>query len=180
MDLIDPLLLNSIASTRSVLIFDNAGCGHSAGTIQATIQEAGATIAAFLSAIGVPKVDVIGFSMGGFTAQVLALDYPQLVRKLVLAGTQSAYTDGFMPPDASIMKAASQPSPGEANMLDLFFYASESSRALGHAWWQRLSERAIPGEQRTLFVDEAGGQMQNAAIGKFVSDASFFARIQDI
>lgn len=178
MDLIDPLLLNSIASTRSLIVFDNAGVGHSSGTIQSTIQEAASTIVNFLSAIAVPKVDVLGFSMGGFTAQVLALDYPDLVNKLVLAGTQSAYTDGFIPPDAAIMKAASQPSPGESNMLDLFFYPSETSRALGSAWWHRLSERNMPNEERTLFVDEAGGQIQNAAIGKFVSDKGFFGRME--
>ncbi|USP76535.1 hypothetical protein yc1106_03809 [Curvularia clavata] len=178
MDLIDPLLLNSIGATRSLILLDNAGCGHSSGSIQPTIQGAAATIVAFLSAINVPKVDVIGFSMGGFTAQVLALDYPHLVRKLVLAGTQSAYTTGFTPPDPDVMATAGRPSPTLDTMLGLFFYPSETSKALGKAWWNRLEERAVDGEQRTTFVDEAGGQAQSAAIGKFVSDGEFFARME--
>jgi pimeloyl-ACP methyl ester carboxylesterase len=180
MDLIDPLLLNSVAATRSLILLDNAGCGHSSGSIQPTIQEAAATIVDFLSVIGVSKVDVIGFSMGGFTAQVLALDYPNLVHKLVLAGTQSAYTTGFTPPDPSIMPIASQPVPTLEIMLDLFFFPSDTSRALGEAWWARLEERHVDGEQRTLFVDEAGAQLQNAAIAKFVGDAAFFARMEQL
>ncbi|EUC32190.1 hypothetical protein COCCADRAFT_99349 [Bipolaris zeicola 26-R-13] len=180
MDLIDPLLLNSIATTRSLILLDNAGCGHSSGTIQPTIGGAAATIADFLSAINVPKVDVLGFSMGGFTAQVLTLEYPHLVRKLVLAGTQSAYTTGFVAPDPNIMIKASQPNPTLDTMLDLFFYPSETSRALGEAWWHRLPERHVDGEQRTTFVDEAGTQVQNAAIAAFVSDAAFFQRMEQL
>ena len=87
MDLIDPLLLNSIATSRSLILLDNAGVGHSSGSIQPTMQEAGTTVADFLNAIGVHKVDIIGFSMGGFIAQTIALDYPQVVNKIVLAGT---------------------------------------------------------------------------------------------
>jgi pimeloyl-ACP methyl ester carboxylesterase len=58
-DLIDPLLANSIAASREIILFDNAGCGHSEGTIQSTLQEAGATAIDFLSAIAVSKVDLM-------------------------------------------------------------------------------------------------------------------------
>ncbi|KNG43918.1 alpha beta fold family protein [Stemphylium lycopersici] len=180
MDLIDPLLLNSIATSRSLILLDNAGVGHSSGSIQPTIQEAGATVVDFLNAIGVPKVDIIGFSMGGFIAQTIALAYPQVVNKIVLAGTQSAYTEGFTSADPSIMSAAGQSAPDEEAMMKLFFYPSDTSKALGAAWWKRVQERNVEGEQRTTFVGEAGAQQQVAAITGFVSDLGIFEKMKQI
>ena len=181
MDLIDPLLLNSIAASRSLILLDNAGVGHSSGAIQPTIQEAGSTVVNFLDAIGVPKVDLLGFSMGGFTAQSIVVDYPHVVNKLVLAGTQSSYTEGFVAPDPAVMAEAGRDEhPTEEVMMDLFFYPSNTSRALGHAWWQRIKERHVSGEERTTFVDVAGGRVQNEAISKFVSDPNFFGKLEQV
>ncbi|CAE7192592.1 hypothetical protein CFE70_007029 [Pyrenophora teres f. teres 0-1] len=180
MDLIDPLLLNSIATSRSLILLDNSGIGHSFGVIQSTIQEAGSTVVEFLDAIGVPKVDIIGFSMGGFIAQSIAVVYPYIVNKLVLTGTQSAYTEGFVAPDPDIMAEAGGDNPTEELMMKLFFYPSDTSRALGHAWRERITERHVDGEKRTTFVNVAGGQAQTAAIGKFVSDPGFFGKLQQL
>ncbi|KAI2485829.1 Hydrolase [Pyrenophora tritici-repentis] len=180
MDLIDPLLLNSIATSRSLILLDNYGIGNSSGTIQPTIQKAGSTVVDFLDAISVPKVDIIGFSMGGFIAQSIAVDYPHVINKLVLTGTQSTYTEGFVTPDPAIMAEASGENPTEEVMMKLFFHPSDTSRALGHAWWQHTTERHVDGEARTTFVNAAGGQTQNAAIGKFVSGPGFFAKLQQV
>ena len=173
-DLIDALLLNSITTSRSLIIMDNAGVGHSSGNIQPTIQEAGSTVMDFLNAIDVPKVDIIWFSMGGFIAQSIAVNSSHVVNKLVLAGTQSSYTEGFVAPDPAITAEAGQDNITEEAMMKLFFYPSDTSRALGHAFWQRITERNVDGEERTTFVDVSGGQTQNGAIGAFVSDPGFF------
>jgi pimeloyl-ACP methyl ester carboxylesterase len=180
MDLIDPLLSNSIAASRELILFDNAGCGHSEGTIQPTLQEAGATVVAFLHAINVPKVDLLGFSMGGMIAQCVAVEHIHVVNNLILAGTQSSYTGGMVAPDPSIMQIAGGPNPTEEDMMKLFFYPTPTSLALGHAWWQRIQERHVPGETRTTFVNQAGGQAMQAAIGKFISDASFFEELEKL
>jgi pimeloyl-ACP methyl ester carboxylesterase len=180
MDLIDPLLANSIAASREIILFDNTGCGHSDGTIQLTLHEAGLTAIDFLSAIKVLKVDLMGFSMGGMTAQLIAVQHPEVVNKLILAGTQSSYTDGMVAPDPMIMQLAGGPDPDEEVMMKLFFYPSETSRALGHAWWQRTQERHVDGEERTTFVDKAGGQVMQAAITKFVSNPSFFEELKGL
>jgi pimeloyl-ACP methyl ester carboxylesterase len=180
MDLIDPILLNSIAFSRTVIIFDNAGCGHSSGSIPPTLQEAGTIAVDFLDAIGVRKADLLGFSMGGLVAQCILLDNPHVVNKVVLAGTQSAYTEGFIAPDAKVMELAGGPHPNEEDMLGLFFYPTETSRALGHAWWQRTQERNVQGEERTTFVNQAGGQLMSAAITRFVSDLEFFEKLKQV
>jgi pimeloyl-ACP methyl ester carboxylesterase len=118
--------------------------------------------------------------MGGMTARSIAVEHPEVVNKLILAGTQSSYTDGMVAPDSSIMQLAGGPDPNEEVMMKLFFYPSETSRALGHAWWQRTQERHVAGEDRMTFVDEAGGQAMQAAISKFVSDPSFFEKLRGL
>ncbi|KAH7063832.1 Alpha/Beta hydrolase protein [Paraphoma chrysanthemicola] len=180
MDLIDPLLLNSIAKNREVILLDSAGTGHSQGTIEPTFAETANTINDFLDAISVPKVDILGFSLGGMVAQVIAVAHPHILNKLVLAGTQSSYTQGLVFSSPEVFEVANGVSPSEDDMLKLFFYSSDSSRALGRAWWARLEERHVSGESRTLLVDQAGGGVQQAAIGQFVSDATFFDKLKEI
>ncbi|EXK81125.1 hypothetical protein FOQG_14370 [Fusarium oxysporum f. sp. raphani 54005] len=115
-----------------------------------------ASIAAkLLAAIGVSKVDVIGFSMGGGVAQILAWDYPQLVHKLVLAGTQSAIGDGVVLPPRDVLEGAAGSNdvpPTEQEMHGLFFYPSETSLAAGKDWWKRIHERQVDGEERKEFI----------------------------
>jgi pimeloyl-ACP methyl ester carboxylesterase len=118
--------------------------------------------------------------MGGMIAQSIAVEHPEVVNRLILAGTQSSYTEGMVTPDPSIMQLAGGPDSNEEVMMKLFFYPSETSKALGHAWWQRAQERHVDGEERTTFIDEAGGQVMQAAMTKFVSDPSFFEKLKDV
>jgi pimeloyl-ACP methyl ester carboxylesterase len=83
----DPLLLGALASGREVIVVDNAGVGLSSGTVPRTIAEMGRDVIAFTDALGLRRIDLLGFSIGGMIAQELALLRPQLVRRLVLAGT---------------------------------------------------------------------------------------------
>lgn len=79
MDVLDPLLFNSIAKNREVVLFDSLGIGHSEGTVPDSIEEMASVLVTFLAAIGVPKADFIGFSMGGGVVQYLGFEYPQFV-----------------------------------------------------------------------------------------------------
>ena len=80
-----------------------------------------------------PKVDLMGFSMGGMTAQTIAVEHPIVVNKSILAGTQSSYTEGMVVPDPAVMQLAGGPDPNEEVMMKLFFYPSETSKTLGYA-----------------------------------------------
>lgn len=180
MDLIDPLLVNSIAKNREIILVDSAGTGHSQGTIEPTLVQTATTMKDFLEAISVPKVDILGFSLGGMVAQAMAVYHPHILNKLVLAGTQSSYTEGLVFSAPEVFELADGVSPPEDDMMKLFFFPSDTSRALGHAWWARLQERQVAGESRTSFVDQAGGRIQQAAISSFVSDATFFDKLKQI
>src|ERR1700745_3496472 len=84
MDHWDPAVTDGFAKSREVILFDNAGVSSSSGEVPATFADMGANAVAFIKALGLAKVDVLGFSIGGFVAQEIA---PDLVRRLVLVGT---------------------------------------------------------------------------------------------
>jgi pimeloyl-ACP methyl ester carboxylesterase len=183
MDTLDPLLFNSIAQSREIIVYDSTGIGHSEGSVQDSIWEMASVLVKLLAALGVSKADFIGFSMGGAVVQIIGFDYPQIANKLILAGTQSGIGEGVALPPREVLESAGanndQP-PTEDDMMNLFFYPSETSLALGHAWYQRIHERKVEGEERKGYLVGAGAQSQLAAIFKFSTDTSNFDRLADI
>src|SRR6266853_6802167 len=87
MDHWDPLVTDGLAATREVILFNNAGVSSSSGEVPIRCEEMGANAIAFIRALGLKHVDVLGFSIGGFVAQEITLQAPDLVRRLVLVGT---------------------------------------------------------------------------------------------
>ncbi|KAF4809651.1 putative aminoacrylate hydrolase RutD [Colletotrichum siamense] len=183
MDTLDPLLFNAIAKNREVIVYDSFGIGHSDGQVPESTAAMAAIAAGFVVAIGVEKADVIGFSMGGGVAQILAWDYPHLVRKLVLAGTQSAIGEGVVLPPKEVLESAganNDEAPTLEDMLRLFFFPSESSLAIGRQWWNRIHERQVTGEERKGFLIGPGARSQLTAIFSFSLNSSNFDRLKDI
>lgn len=183
MDALDPLLFNSIAKNREVIIFDSTGVGHSEGTIPQSIEEMASVAVNLLKEIGVTKADIMGFSMGGGIAQCIGFTYPELVNKLVLAGTQSAIGEGVALPPREVLESAganNDEEPTEQDMMNLFFYPSESSQTIGHTWWKRIHERQVKGEPRKGFVVGVGARSQLAAIFKFTTETANFDHLVDI
>ena len=91
----DPRVVDGIAAKHRVITFDNRGVGASSGSTPTTIQEMARDAVTFIRALGLDQVDLFGFSMGGMIAQVIAQQEPQLVRKLILAGTGPAGGEGI-------------------------------------------------------------------------------------
>src|SRR4051794_32490205 len=83
----DPRVIEGIAKHRRVIAFDNRGVGGSSSTVPASVEQMGADAIAFITALGLTKVDLLGFSLGGGVAQMIALRQPDLVRRMILAGT---------------------------------------------------------------------------------------------
>src|SRR5260370_26372676 len=86
MDYWDPTVTDGLARDRGVILFNNAGVSNSSGEVPTTFEQMGANGVAFIRALGLNKTDVLGFSIGGMVAQEIALQAPDLVRKLILAG----------------------------------------------------------------------------------------------
>jgi pimeloyl-ACP methyl ester carboxylesterase len=91
----DPRVVDGIAAERRVITFDNRGVGASQGATPDTIEAMARDAVAFIRALGFDQVDLLGLSMGGFVAQVIAQQEPHLVRKLILAGTGPAGGEGI-------------------------------------------------------------------------------------
>jgi pimeloyl-ACP methyl ester carboxylesterase len=83
----DPRVINGIAAHHRVIAFDNRGVGATGGSVPHTVEEMGRDAVAFIRAMGLEQVDLLGFSMGGGVAQMVALQAPELVRRIILAGT---------------------------------------------------------------------------------------------
>ena len=83
----DPRVVDGIAAHHRVVAFDNRGVGASGGSVPHTVEEMSRDAIAFIRALGLEKVDLFGFSLGGGVAQMVALQAPDLVRRLILAGT---------------------------------------------------------------------------------------------
>lgn len=91
----DPRVIDKLAEQHRVVAVDLPGVGASTGRVPATVRDMAATVVEFLRAMDFREVDVLGFSLGGFIAQQLALDRPDLVRRLILAGTGPAGGEGI-------------------------------------------------------------------------------------
>ena len=70
-----------------MITFDNRGIGATGGKVPHTIAAMAADAVAFIRALGHEQVDLLGFSLGGGVAQEVALEHPDLVRRLILTGT---------------------------------------------------------------------------------------------
>jgi pimeloyl-ACP methyl ester carboxylesterase len=91
----DPRVIDGVAAKRHVIAFDNRGIGASGGSVPHTIGEMAADAVAFIHALGYEQVDLLGFSLGGGVAQFITLEHPELVRRVVLAGTGPAGGGGI-------------------------------------------------------------------------------------
>jgi pimeloyl-ACP methyl ester carboxylesterase len=87
MDYWDPAVTDGLGLDHEVILFNNAGVSSSSGEVPTTFEEMATHAVAFSRALGLNKMDVLGFSIGGMVAQEIALQAPDLVRKLILVGT---------------------------------------------------------------------------------------------
>ena len=138
----DPRVVDGIAARHRVITFDNRGVGASSGSTPNTIEAMAKDAVAFIRALGLEKVDLLGFSMGGMIAQVIAADEPQLVRKLILAGTGPAGGDGI----TNVTRIAHLDTlRGLLTLQDpkqfLFFTRTPDGRRAGKEFLARLKER---------------------------------------
>jgi pimeloyl-ACP methyl ester carboxylesterase len=141
MDNWDPLLTDGFARDRPVILFNNAGVASSSGETPSTIDAMADHVATFVNALGLTKVDALGFSIGGYVAQAFALRHSQLVRSLMLLGTGPRA--GERRDDPRIFQVAGNPVPALDDFLFLFFSPSEASQAAGRAFWERRHQRVV-------------------------------------
>jgi len=133
---------DGFARDREVILFNNAGISSSSGEVPTSIEEMAANAAAFIKALGIAGVDVLGFSLGGLVAQELTLAESKLVRRLVLVGTGPRSGEGMssLTPEAQRIFGATYDEPDHL-WLNVFFTPTERSQAAGRAYLRRFRLR---------------------------------------
>jgi pimeloyl-ACP methyl ester carboxylesterase len=165
MDHWDPAVTDGFAKDREVILFNNAGIASSSGDVPTRIEKMGANAVAFIKALRLTKVDVLGFSIGGFVAQEIALQAPDLVRQLVLVGTGPRGGEGMatLTPEAQEIFGATYDKPDHL-WLRVHFTESAKSQAAGREFLKRFRLRA---ENRDPEVNEKVAPAQIEAISEW-------------
>lgn len=175
----DPAFLGELARHRTLLAFDGAGVGGSGGRTPDDVALMSEQAATIVRALGHAQVDVLGWSMGGFVAQVLAAQQPDLVRKLVLLGTGPAGSPETPAPAERVFAVATKPEWTAQDRNYLFFTDNAASRRLGTASDARIAA-ANNGVLR-IATTAATMKRQAAAITAFLQGGNgAFARLSSI
>jgi pimeloyl-ACP methyl ester carboxylesterase len=137
----DPALVDALARTRRVIAFDNAGVGGSTGMTPDAIEQMARDAIAFIAGMGFAQVDILGFSIGSFVAQQIALVRPAIVRRLVLASSAPQGAAGMHGWAPEVIGAVGTPKTGPEEYLSVFFTRSKPSRQAGKEALQRMYAR---------------------------------------
>jgi pimeloyl-ACP methyl ester carboxylesterase len=145
----DPALIDALAADRSVVTFDNVGVGATTGRTPNTIEAMAHDAIAFLEAMEFQRVDVLGFSIGSFLAQEIALIRPDLLRRIVLASSAPQGAAGMHGWAPEVIGAVGAPETSPEGYISVFFAPTDTSReagqqAAGRIFGGRTSDRDEP------------------------------------
>jgi pimeloyl-ACP methyl ester carboxylesterase len=165
MDHWDPAVTDGLAKEREVILFNNAGVSSSSGDVPTSIEGMASNAIALIGTLGFSKVDVLGFSIGGFVAQEIAGQAPSLVRRLILVGTGPRGGEGMasLTPEAQRIFGATYQEPDHL-WLAVHFTRSEASQAAGRDFLKRFRLRK---ENRDPEANEKVAAAQLQALGKW-------------
>ena len=180
MDFWDPLLINSLATKRPIVMLDRPGVGRSDGEIRTKYHDWAADVIAFVEALGLEQMDLLGFSMGGCSVQMVALNAPNLVRKLIICGSgpsqPASEVAGLVwprdqPPEKAIRMLGSATSRDEmeAGIAYSFFPDTEAGRRAAAEYFSRVYKRTAEttgGEEpiHSLLSHEKSKQQREAFV----------------
>jgi pimeloyl-ACP methyl ester carboxylesterase len=140
------------ASARRVIAFDNAGVAGSTGTTPNTVEQMAHDAIAFITAMDLGQVDLLGFSIGSFVAQHIALTRPAIVRRLVLASAAPQGAAGMHGWAPEVIGAIGTPETSPEAYLGVFFTESSSSRQAGQQALQRMYARTEDRDTATTWA----------------------------
>lgn len=178
MDSWDPAIIDGFAAHREVILFDNAGIASSTGEVPRTFAGMAHNAGLFIDARRLPQVDVLGFSIGSMVAQEIALQRPDVVRKLVIVGSAPRNGDGVPLTKESEAIFTNKYGNPDDFWIDGFFTASPTSQAAGRAFLKRRDARTV---NRDLPLSDKVQPAQFAALQEWAQPAGErFAYLQNI
>ena len=171
----DPALIDALAADRRVVTFDYAGVGGSTGKTAHTVEQMAHESIAFIEALDLGPVDLLGFSIGSFVAQQIALTRPAIVRRVVLASAAPQGAAGMHGWAADVIGAIGAPQTSPEEYLDVFFAKSPASREAGQQALQHMYART---EDRDAEITWATREAQYDAVCAWgIPDHSLLQRL---
>lgn len=134
----DAALIDRLAASQDVVAFNNTGVGGSSGTTPRTVAQMARDALDFMDALDLDEIDLLGFSLGSFVAQEVALTRPSKVRRLVLASSAPQGAPGMHGWDPNVIAAVGGREPNPSGYLEIFYTSSAESRAAGMESAQRI------------------------------------------
>ena len=174
----DPALIDALASARRVVAFDNAGVGGSTGTTPPVIEQMAHDAIAFLTAMEFGQADILGFSIGSFIAQEIALIRPALIRRLILASSAPQGAAGMHGWAPDVIVAVGRPETSPEGYLEVFFARSSSSRQAGQEVLRRIYARTEDRDKPTTWATREAQYDAVCAWG--IPDHSLLQRLSGI
>jgi len=147
----DPDLVDALAADRRVITFDNVGVGATTGRTPNTVEAMAHDAIAFLEAMNFQSVDLLGFSIGSFVAQEIALIRPDLLRRLVLASSAPQGAAGMHGSTPEGLDAVGAPETNPQAYLDVFFAPTTTSREAGQQAAGRIFGRTTGQDEPTTW-----------------------------
>jgi pimeloyl-ACP methyl ester carboxylesterase len=174
----DPAMVDLLAAGREVILLANRGVGGSTGIVPDNVEDMARDALRFIDALELTQLDLLGFSLGGYVAQEIALVRPRLVRRLVLAGTAPQGAPGIHRWSDEVYALATPDVPDPEGFIRLFFSGPEETRAKGMEYFARITARSADPDQQT---DLAARDAQLEAITRWgIPDPSKLARLRGI
>jgi len=127
----DPALIDALAARRRVISFDNVGVAGTTGLTPHTVEEMAHGALAFVEAMELSRIDLLGFSIGSFVAQEIALTRPDLLRRLILASAAPKGAAGMHGWAPEVIGAVGTPQTSPEGYISVFFAPTETSRTAG-------------------------------------------------
>ena len=147
----DPALIDDLAAERRVVPFDNVGVGGTTGTTPNTVEAMAHDAIAFMEALTLERVDLLGFSIGSFVAQEIALIRPDLLRRIVLASSAPQGAAGMHGWSPEVIGAIGGREPNPQGYLDVFFAPTNTSREAGQQAAGRIFGRTTNRDEPTTW-----------------------------
>jgi len=171
----DPAFVDAVAVQRPVILFSDAAVGSSTGTAATSVDEKARNAASFVRTLGYERVDVLGFSMGGFVAQAIAMAEPALVRKMVLIGTGPGGNAESEPPTDIVFEIALRPEYAFEDVRYLFF--AEGRDAETQAYIER---HALRTDREPLVSSETIQAMVGLILDFMGGKTDHYARLTEL
>ena len=147
----DPALVDALAADRRVVPFNNVGVASTSGTTPNTVEAMAHGAIDFIEAIGLQRVDLLGFSIGSFVAQEIALIRPDLLRRLVLASAAPQGAAGMHGWAPDVIGAVGEPEPNPEGYVQVFFAPTDTSRGAGQQVAARVFGRTTNRDEPTTW-----------------------------